>query len=265
MPIRPSTLHPGIVLRPVLAALLDVALPVECPGCGAAGSRCCAGCRAVLATGAPGPWRPSPVPAGFPPTWSALPYAGVTRACIVAWKDGDRADLTRLLAPVLARSLSAALTGRPSWASAVRDGTPVLVVPAPSARGSTRRRGREPLRDLCRAVLCRTERTAPGLRGVSSLTLNRRVRDQAGLGREQRADNLSGAMVVSPRHRGTVAGAHVVVVDDVVTTGATLAEAARALAAAEAADVVAVTIAATRRHAAAPERRAPLPAGRDRV
>ena len=265
MRTRPSTLHPSVVLHAVLAGLLDLTLPVECPGCGTAGSRCCAGCRAVLSAGTPVPWRPSPAPPGFPPTWSALPYAGVTRECIVAWKDGDRADLTRLFAPVLAGSLSAVLSGRPGWASAVRDGTPVLVVPTPSARGSTRHRGRAPVRDLCRAVLGRAGGSALGLHCVPALTLRRRVHDQAGLGREQRAANLSGAMGVRPRHTAAVAGAHVVVVDDVVTTGATLAEAARALATAGAADVVAVTLAATRRHAAAPEARAGLPAGRDRV
>ncbi len=249
----------------MLAGLLDLTLPAECPGCGTAGTRCCAGCRRVLSSGTADRWRPTPAPPGFPPTWAALPYAGATRACIVAWKDGDRADLTRPLAAAAGRSLSAALAGSTLEARSAGERGPVLVVPAPSARGSTRRRGRAPVLDLCRAVLRHAEGRAPSLHCVPALTLCRRVRDQAGLDRDQRATNLSGAMQVRSRHTETVAGAHVVVVDDVVTTGATLAEAARALAAAGALDVVAVTVAATRRHAAAPGATPDLPAGRDRV
>lgn len=265
MPTRPRTLHPPAVLGRAVAGLLDLTLPAECAGCGAAGSRCCAGCLAELAGGTPAPWLPSPAPPGFPPTWSVLPYAGATRACIVAWKDGDRADLTRLFAPVAAGGLAAALSGHPAWGSGLRDGRPVLLVPTPSARAGTRRRGRAPVRDLCREVLHRVGGSGHGLVCAPALTLRRRVRDQAGLGRDQRAANLSRAMEVPPRHTAAVAGAHVVVVDDVVTTGATLAEAARALAAAGATDVLAVTLAATRRHAAAPGTRPGLPAGRDRV
>jgi predicted amidophosphoribosyltransferase len=232
-----------------LRGLVDLVLPAECAGCGAAGSRCCPACRGQLLEGRPELWRPSPVPDGFPPTWSVLPYAGVARACIVAWKDEDRADLTSLLAHLVLRGVAAALSATPEWSGAVGRGTPVLLVPAPSSPGSTRRRGRAPVGDLTR-LAC----GAAGERHLSALPalrLTRGVRDQAGLDRVQRRDNLSGAMGVRRRHAATVDGAVVVVVDDVVTTGATLTEAVRALSSAGARDVVAVTVAATRRRASA--------------
>jgi predicted amidophosphoribosyltransferase len=55
------------------------------------------------------------------------------------------------------------------------------------------------------------------------------VRDQAGLDHRERRANLAGSMAVAPGAESVLAGADVVLVDDVVTTGATLAEARRAL------------------------------------
>ena len=87
---------------------------------------------------------------------------------------------------------------------------------------------------------------------VHALVHTRRVADQAHLDRRARADNLAGAMAVCAPWRAAVAGATCVVVDDVVTTGATLAEAARALLDAGAQHVVAATCATTPRHALTP-------------
>lgn len=82
---------------------------------------------------------------------------------------------------------------------------------------------------------------APCLRGV------RGVGDQAGLDRQARAQNLAGAFACRPAWRAVMLDARCVVVDDVVTTGATLTEAARALRAAGAASVTCATVAATAR------------------
>jgi predicted amidophosphoribosyltransferase len=66
--------------------------------------------------------------------------------------------------------------------------------------------------------------------------------DQSGLGREQRAENLHGIM----RARGSIEGRNVLVVDDILTSGATLREAARALSTAGAHVVGGATLAAAR-------------------
>jgi predicted amidophosphoribosyltransferase len=75
----------------------------------------------------------------------------------------------------------------------------------------------------------------------------RAVADQHALGSAERQANLAGALVVPDRSRRAVAGRRVLLVDDLVTTGATLAEAARALDAAGAVVVGAAVVGATRR------------------
>lgn len=234
------------VLRPLLHGLTDLALPQVCAGCGVGGVSLCLDCQATLGLATAVRWWPTPAPPGLPPTWACLTYEGVVRSCLVAWKDQDRVDLTPPLSAVLAGGLAAALAGRPSVRAGLRQGVPVYVVPAPSAWSGTRRRGRWPVQDLVARTLRRVEGRSP-IDVLPALRMSRVVADQAGLGARQRSANLRGAMTVSTRHTAAVRSSVVVVVDDVVTTGATLAEAARALAAAGAADVVAVTLAATPR------------------
>lgn len=240
-------------------ALVELAAPSACAGCGRGGTRWCDGCQAVLTGTGPRAWRPTPCPPGLPPTWAGPEYDGVVRAALVAWKEQDRVDLTPLLAEVLARVLATALTGSPPHDRAVAEGAPVALVPAPSARSSTRSRGRAPVRELARAA------TRPQA-VVDALRLRRRVRDQAGLHADERARNLAGAVEVTHRARA-LHGIPCVLVDDVVTTGATLQECARALREVGAGPVVAVTVAATARRSraagtvVAPEPRTPLPPG----
>lgn len=233
-------------------ALVELAAPSACAGCGRAGLRWCPACQAVLGEVSAGPWRPTPCPPGLPRTWSGAPYDGVVRSAVVAWKDGGRADLTgTVLAPVLRDVLAAALAGSPPHRAALAARTPVLLVPAPSARASTRRRGEHRVLSLVTAAVGRGAARAgparPALRVVDALELSRGVADQSGLGAAQRHANLAGAVRARPTAAPVLASVPCVVVDDVVTTGATLAECARALRAARSGPVVAVTIAATRR------------------
>nr|WP_246256587.1 phosphoribosyltransferase family protein [Isoptericola halotolerans] len=122
-------------------------------------------------------------------------------------------------------------------------GSPVAVVPAPSAPSSRLRRGREPVRVLARAV-------ADGLRAgdvratvVPALRRRGATRDQVGLGARARGRNLAASLVV--RRGAAVAGTPCLLVDDVLTTGATLAAAELALARAGAAVLGALVLAAT--------------------
>ncbi len=241
-----------MIVARLVRSLADLALPTACAGCGEPGERVCAGCRAgaVASTWAAGPRpvAPRPAPAGFPPTHAAAAYDGPLARWVVAFKDADRRDLRRELAPLLARSVEAALADGPRARAVLRDRAgPVLLVPVPSARAAVRHRGDRPLLILAGDVAAGYRRDEVALAPL--LRVVRQVRDQSGLGAAERADNLRGAMDVAPRRRAAVVGACCVLVDDVVTSGATLVEAARALAGAGAVEVVGATVCATRRRA----------------
>ena len=218
-------------------ALLDLVLPARCAGCAGPGAALCPGCLAALradVSGRPRRCTPQPCPAGLPPVTACGPYAGMLRQTITAYKDGDRRDLARVLAPLL---LAAVHHACPTGA--------LVVVPVPSSRAALRRRGDAPVAELTRLAL-HADRTGR-LTMVPALAAVRRMADQSGLDAVQRAANLGGAYAVPTRWRPWVADRRVLLVDDVLTTGATLAEAGRALRAEGAVVVGAATLAATRR------------------
>jgi predicted amidophosphoribosyltransferase len=164
------------------------------------------------------------------------------RAALIEHKEYARAGLARPLGAVLGRVLAAILD-----ANAAR--APTVVVPVPSSRSALRRRGYDPNGRLARAAVATARRNGRAVLLRPVLRQSRRVMDQSGLSSADRWINLSGALVVPARLTSLVAGHQIVLVDDVLTTGATLAEAARALRAVDAEIIGAAVVAATeRRH-----------------
>ncbi|HYN28379.1 MAG TPA: phosphoribosyltransferase family protein [Dermatophilaceae bacterium] len=244
----------GRLLPVLLAGLADLVLPGACAGCGGcagpAGAdgllceRCRAGLRGCRHPGGAVPWAPSPPPPGMPSCWAAGRTEGVLRRLVTAYKDDGRRDLRPVLAPLLTAAATGALTGDPRVRELVEAGAPVLLVPVPGSRRSRRRRGDVPVAALVRAAaggLPGEARFAPAVRLV------RRTADQAGLGARERRDNVGGAMALARHGAAAVDGAVCVVADDVVTTGATLAETARVLREAGAARVTGAVVAGTSR------------------
>lgn len=221
-------------MRPV-RELVRLLLPVACP-CGEPDVRWCARCAALLA----GP--PVRVEAGAPrldrmdgvapvPVWALTAYTGPVRDVVVHWKDRERADLDRLLAPAMRGA--AWRIGRALAGHNLDDlhGHPVVaVVPVPSTAAARRARGREPVTVLARAVARGLRAAGLRARVVPALARRGRARDQVGLGARARGRNLAGSVRMTRRGRRTLGHrAPCLLVDDVLTTGATLAAVERTL------------------------------------
>lgn len=232
-----------------LDALADLALGSTCTACGRPGRVLCRACEASLPRTA-APARPTPCPPGLPPTWATAAYEHAVRDLVVAHKERGRLALARPLGGLLAAAVLAATAG-----VAVGE-APLLLVPVPSRPGVDRSRGHAPTAAVVRAAaaaLAHPALAGPGVdaRVARLLVSHRGVADQAGLGAAARAANLAGSLhcpaaLLRAQARRTP-HARVVLCDDVLTTGATLAEAARALRAVGVEVLAAAVVAATRR------------------
>ena len=199
-----------------------------CPDC----RRALAGCTAYRA------W-PDPVPEGLREPTATAEYGGVVRSVILAHKEHARYALARPLGEALAIAVQTTLgTGRAAW-----------LCPVPSSAATVRQRGHDPLRRLTAVAVRRLRGMGYDVRLADALAVVRRPQDQAGLSAQQRAANLAGAFQARSRWAERLTGQPVIVVDDVLTTGSTLAEACRALAGRGIPVLGCAVVAATRRRA----------------
>lgn len=220
--------------------MLDLVLPAECAGCGHTGSSdvtegLCTACALAL-SGPPTVVRPIRRPRGLPAVHALAPYREPVPEIIIAQKEHGRLDLARPLGRQLARAAHAAAS----------DAAAVWLVPAPSARATVRRRGQDPVRRMARIAAAELRVLGRTANVLAVLRHGRAVTDQVGLTHEQRARNLAGALAVRPAATARLALRPVILVDDVMTSGATLADAARAIRAAGGQPVGAAVLAATR-------------------
>jgi ComF family protein len=222
--------------------LLDAALPPLCPSCREPlgdGAGLCPACWSKLSMIEPpycarlgipfrydaGPGLLSMEAIASPPAYqrarAAVRYDDIARALVQAYKYGDRLDL----APVMGRWMARA--GRDLLAEA----DALIPVPLHWRRLWARRFNQS-------AALARQISEVSGA-GVLFDAL-RRVRatpQQVGLNKSERAENVQGAFRVPEDARAAVAGKRLILIDDVLTSGATADTCARALLRAKAAQV----------------------------
>jgi predicted amidophosphoribosyltransferase len=222
----------AVVAVTTLVDAISLGAPPVCAGCSLPGQAVCDACRVHL-SGAPRIHRPDPTPEPWPPLRVATAYDGPTRSILTAWKERGRRDLASHLAQPLTRTIRSAVGP---------EAGPLALVPIPSSCAARRRRGEDAWLRVVRQAARLLRHDGMRVSAEPCLRLVREPRDQAGLDAAERAINLAGAMETESAPRGMI-----VIVDDIVTTGATMAEAHRALRVAGAGDVRAAAIAATGR------------------
>ena len=220
-------------MRAIWVALADLVVPRVCVLCGELDDVVCEPCD--LRIGEPGGAQRTLALPGRPVVVHSARAAGpdILRV-ITLFKDSGRSDL----APYLGRVLrSVAAPGDPGVDVVTRsggDGRGGVVVTVPQSRRAYRRRGWNPVLALARAA---------GFSPVAIFEVEPRHVDQTTLSRDARWHNVAHTVRVSPRRADIVRGRNVTIVDDVITTGATMSEVARALEAAGANRVQGATLA----------------------
>jgi predicted amidophosphoribosyltransferase len=244
-------------LRALAASLADLVLPAACAGCGVEREPLrygvCAPCVAVLETLTPFAAAPTPVPADMPDCVAAGPYAGVLRGVLLAYKEKGRHRLARPLGALLASTV-AELAPDPAQ--------PVLIVPVPSTAQAVRERHGDHMWRLATHAV-RWLRTAGWHADLTQPLRALPKVDSALLDASGRAAAAENSLRIRRSRirvsrRGPTIGGTLVVVDDIVTTGATLAAVTARLREANMQVAGAAVLAATRLRKTAPGP-APLP------
>ena len=182
--------------------------PTRCFGCRELGYSICSECRQQ--------WNPHRYQSRVTnlAVYSAITYSPIAKNILLAAKEQGVKSADQLVRNAVSVSIHELFKKYPSCA----------LVPIPSSASSNRRRGRDFINEIAISV-------ARDL-GVAVLPLlehQRKVRDQSKLNVSNRHQNLAMALSIKPQFRGNYSGERVVILDDLVTTGATIGEANRAL------------------------------------
>jgi predicted amidophosphoribosyltransferase len=201
--------------------LADLVLPGSCAGCGAERvpmrHGVCAACVAELEGLRAYPTAPTPPPPGMPPCLAAGEYAGALRGVLLAYKEKGRHGLAGPLGTLLAGAIAEAAPPR----------RPLLVVPVPSTAKARRERYGDHMARLATHAVRRLR--VAGWEAALGQVLSVTPRpDSASLDAEERRIAAESSLRIRPSRmrvlrRAATMRSTLVVVDDIVTTGATLA------------------------------------------
>lgn len=193
--------HLARSIRPIV----DLVYPPRCPACGAgigAQDGLCLDCWSSLALLSEPLCENSPAP-----IYAATLYNETSRSLVLAYKHGGRIALSRLLSRLIAARVPEAAAGRAM----------PLLVPVPLHRWRLWQRGFNQAALLARELA----QLGKGEVLIDGLLRNRRTPNLGGLGREARARALKGAITLNLSRVPLIAGRDVILVDDVLTSGAT--------------------------------------------
>ncbi len=203
-----------VTMDRLMDAAAELLVGACCAGCGAPGRDICRACHQALQRE-----LLHSVPGLAAPVVVSAQYRGVVRSLVLAAK--ERNDL--MLVPVLAERLALAVA---ALVDIVEPATPLWLVPIPSNPATVVQRGLDFTGSLAATAARQLRAQGRQIAVIRALRQRRRPADQSGLGVSDRFANLRNAY----QGRGRPRSGSVIIIDDVVTTGATLSEALRALA-----------------------------------
>ena len=191
-----------------LTELNTLLFPVRCYGCRDLGFAICSNCRKH--------WNPHIYQSQISDlsVYSAIPYSAVARNILLAAKEENQKSADQLIIRALSKSVETLFRSIPVCA----------IVPIPSQPSANRRRGRDFVSEISTSVARQC-----GVAVLPILHHQRVIRDQSKLNIADRRENLAMALAVKSEYSGNYSGEKVVILDDLLTTGATLKEANRAL------------------------------------
>ncbi|MDJ0395179.1 ComF family protein [Rhodococcus sp. G-MC3] len=210
----------------LLASLVDLVLPRECGGCERTGSLWCGQCDAALRV-PPISLRPRVDPGV--PCWALGPYSGPRRSAVLALKERNRRDLARPLGSAVAAAVNHLRVFGHIDPPELGE---LMMIPAPTRARAARARGGDPVERFAVAAAAALD---PERVTVSSvLRMRRGVRDSVGLSAPDRAANVAGRIAIGApgrarsnnelRRRFGTLDRSILLIDDVLTTGATAHE-----------------------------------------
>ena len=198
-----------------MSGLHSLLFPIVCPYCGREDSKACEGCLAQ--------WLRNPETRFVDgvPIISSHPYDQRAMRVVLAAKERGEREARKFIVQSLI-DLSQRI--------AAHSGREVYLVPIPGSARALRRRGEDVMQEIVESVV------ASSTEKVSSLPIlvwNRAIKDQSSLSMRERAENLSDALIVNhsilAKRVEVRMGQQVVIVDDVLTSGATMAAAISAI------------------------------------
>ena len=190
----------------LISTFQDLLFPPNCLGCGVHGATLCPQCKNFFTL------RDYQSHVGSISVFSAVNYNPVTRQILLAAKEDGVRSADDLIVDALHHSILRAMR---------QSGNQPILVPIPSATRAVRKRGRDFVQEISKGLS-----RLVGLPVHNLLRHNRRVNDQSLLDASARIENLDGAITLA---KHSVRLHEVLLIDDLVTTGATLNEAVRTL------------------------------------